>query len=114
MNKTPNRNSPEYKAKRNEYARRYYREKYKAKQIEMKNRRRVEMRIWYQELRSHLKCSRCPEDTPCCIDFHHERDKEFNLYEAVNLGYGKERILAEIAKCIPLCANCHRKHHDGE
>ena len=23
----------------------------------------------------------------------------------------KEKFLEEVAKCIPLCANCHRKEH---
>ena len=113
MNKNPYRNSPEYKTKRNEYARKYYQEKYKKKQIAYSAKAKQEMREWYNQLRSTLTCSHCPETDSCCIDFHHVSEKDFGLYDAVNAGFSKNRILKEIAKCVPLCANCHRKLHAG-
>lgn len=58
-------------------------------------------------------CGRCDEKHPACLDFHH-RDrttKEGHIGEFRR--FGMKRLLAEIAKCDVLCANCHRKlHHD--
>ena len=60
-------------------------------------------------------CTRCPEKDLACLDFHHRDGKKNKLG---NLGkirsYSDKRILAEIAKCDVLCANCHRKHHRDE
>lgn len=35
----------------------------------------------------------------------------FNISDAVNKGFGLDRIKKEISKCIVLCANCHFKRH---
>jgi hypothetical protein len=61
-------------------------------------------------------CARCGEDHPACIVFHHRdpSEKEISIADAMRLGYGRTRILAEIAKCEVLCANCHTKHHAKE
>lgn len=78
-------------------------------------RRRIEIREWFRELKSTLKCERCGENHPATLDFHH-RDpatKEIGLWELQRKSWGKDRILAEIAKCEVLCANCHRKHHSS-
>ena len=56
-------------------------------------------------------CSKCPEADPRCMDFHHLRDKEFNIADAVHGGYSESRVIEEVNKCIVLCANCHRKLH---
>jgi hypothetical protein len=59
-------------------------------------------------------CFNCGEDDIACIDFHHvdESTKSFSI--GSNGGsYSIEKILEEIAKCICLCSNCHRKHHAG-
>lgn len=60
-------------------------------------------------------CVRCGEKHPACLDFHHRDGKESKLG---NIGqfrkFGTDRLLAEIAKCDVLCANCHRKHHYDE
>lgn len=59
-------------------------------------------------------CQKCGEKDPSCLDFHH-RDpstKEGHIGEFRR--FGKARLLAEIAKCDVLCANCHRKHHRDE
>ena len=44
----------------------------------------------------------------CCLDFHHidRASKKFSL--GTPQGRTVEDIIAEIRKCIVLCANCHR------
>jgi hypothetical protein len=67
----------------------------------------------FLEWKSHQKCSRCPENHPACLEFHH-RDpstKCFNISQGWRLNYSWERLLAELKKCDVLCANCHRKLH---
>lgn len=59
------------------------------------------------------KCSECGYDK--CIDaleFHHRdpAQKDFRISAAVK---SKARLLAEVAKCALLCANCHREVHAG-
>lgn len=60
------------------------------------------------------KCTRCHNQYPnCAYDFHHvsEDSKDFEIAELVN--GGRVKILAEeVAKCILLCANCHRITHN--
>ena|SRR2546423_14788923 len=61
-------------------------------------------------------CVRCGFSDPRALDFHH-RDasgKEFSLARAWQRSYSRQRILAEIAKCEVLCANCHRIMHAEE
>ena len=71
---------------------------------------------WLRELKAKLVCERCGEDHPACIQFHHvdPTKKESSVADAVRRGWGKARILAEIARCEVLCANCHAKHHARE
>lgn len=74
---------------------------------------RLRLRQWFEEIKRQYPCSRCPENEPYCIDFHHLDDttKEDCVAKLVNRGVSRQRILDEIAKCIPLCSNCHRKEH---
>ena len=65
---------------------------------------------WWWEYKSQYSCSRCGEDHPACIQFHHVGEKEDNVSSLLGTG-NKEKIIQEIAKCIPLCANCHFKEH---
>lgn len=55
--------------------------------------------------------SRCSK----AIEFHHidPRTKLFNISQVTKNRVNKEVFLAELAKCIPLCANCHREFHAG-
>lgn len=68
---------------------------------------------WYVELKTVLVCQSCGENHPACLAFHHEdaATKERNIADAVRRGWGRDRILRELAKCRVLCANCHAKHH---
>ncbi len=56
-------------------------------------------------------CLLCSETTPCALDFHHLHGKDKNISRMKGLNDNK--ILEEIAKCVVLCANCHRKVHSG-
>ena len=53
-------------------------------------------------------------DHPDAIDFHHvhDEDKSFGL-SCKGASRSYEKIDLEIAKCVCLCANCHRLHHAG-
>lgn len=113
MNKNPYRNSEEYKAKRNEYVRKYYAEKYKTQQIKNNTRYKKKNQIWLKQLKKTLCCSKCGENHPACLDFHHNdpKMKKYNIHKMSGKGCSQETILEEIAKCTILCSNCHRKHH---
>lgn len=48
---------------------------------------------------------------PRLMHFHHvdPQNKEFNVSQVGH--YSKRRIMAEIDKCVLLCAGCHLKRH---
>ena len=107
----------EYKEYMHEYHQEYDTKYYKANKARIQKRkieRRLEIREWFwNEVKSKIKCSRCPESYWACIDFHHtDGSKEYAVADLASKGFSKARILREIAKCIPLCANCHRKEHN--
>jgi hypothetical protein len=60
-------------------------------------------------------CSRCPENEPCTLSAHHinRDDKDFQLGAANQHRKSPTMVAAELAKCICLCENCHRKVHAG-
>lgn len=61
-------------------------------------------------------CLICQESEPACIDFHHldPKTKFSGVKLMASSGYSKHRILEEVAKCVCLCSNCHRKLHAGK
>lgn len=79
-------------------------------------KRRAERRAWFAEILSKLSCTRCDENHPAVLDFHHRdpSEKEGQIGEMLGNLKSKESILKEIDKCDVLCANCHRKHHYNE
>lgn len=57
-------------------------------------------------------CLCCPELDPACLAYHHRPgEKKISSVSALRNGSTK-RVLAEIAKCDLLCANCHAKIHN--
>ena len=78
------------------------------KQIRSRNKK------FLTEYKSTLSCLVCGEKESCCLDFHHKDDnKSINVANMVGNGYSIDRIIKEISKCYVVCANCHRKIHNG-
>jgi len=73
--------------------------------------RRLELKQWAMSLFGN-SCSDCGLKNLCqaAYDFHHldpsQKDHKLNLRVA-----SKTHLAAELAKCIMLCANCHRTRH---
>jgi hypothetical protein len=95
-----------------EYRRKWYANNKQSAKIAIKRRKR-EIKAWLSEYKATLKCSRCPETHPACLEFHHKNplEKDINVGWVASWGWSVERITKEIDKCIVLCANCHRKQH---
>lgn len=75
-------------------------------------RRRIELREWLNSLKEGKSCVRCGFSHPAALDYHHIKGKKlFHLAVAATVGYAREKILKEIAKCELICANCHRVEH---
>ena len=51
-------------------------------------------------------------DHPCVYDFHHPNSKQKDFSFRDNKS--KAETLREVAKCVLLCCNCHRKRHHGK
>lgn len=74
--------------------------------------KRKAIRLFLENLKKESGCVRCGEREVVCLDFHHVLgNKEFNLGFAAHGGYSLERVKQEVAKCVILCCNCHRKEH---
>jgi len=87
----------------------------KEKVRETTRRRRREIVAWLTEYKVSRGCSRCPENHVATIDYHHENgEKDQCLAYASRLQWSQERLEREVAKCIVLCSNCHRKLHWNE
>ena len=76
-------------------------------------RKRIEKRKLIAAYLHANPCSDCGETDIRCLDFHHvdPSEKEYGISRMVQDRFPDHKILEEIAKCIILCANCHRKEH---
>lgn len=91
----------------------YRRKKCSVCKAKDKEARRDRLRQWWSEFKKDLKCKKCGEDRWYILDFHHRdpNEKDNSLGNAMQQGWGKERILREVSKCDVYCANCHREFH---
>jgi hypothetical protein len=63
------------------------------------------------------KCSKCDYNKNlAALDFHHldpsKKETPMNLSFLLKMNW--EKCLKEVSKCILLCANCHREHHNPQ
>lgn len=87
----------------------------KARKAELQKIRKAEIKVWYKEWKTSQSCKVCGEDEEACLDFHHldPSTKEDAVANLIGKAHSIEKIKKEIAKCVVLCANCHRKLHAG-
>lgn len=73
------------------------------------------LRLEIAEYKATRGCQYCPENDPCCLDFHHldSDTKEGNVATMMASAQVK-KVREEIKKCVVVCANCHRKLHAGK
>jgi hypothetical protein len=78
-----------------------------------RRRRKLDVRQLIQDYKAALACVDCGEAHPATLDFHHvdPKEKERSLGDIAKYEWSRAKALAEIAKCVILCANCHRKRH---
>jgi len=79
--------------------------------IKLSHQGRQRKKDWYENIKKQLSCSKCGDKRWYILDFHHTEDKLISISEAVANNWSKKRILEEMKKCIPLCANCHAELH---
>ena len=59
-------------------------------------------------------CPRCGESEPAALDFHHvDPSVKSGPIMVIAKNGTMQKLREELAKCIILCANCHRKFHAG-
>ena len=102
-----------------------------AKTTDSKVYRRQKCRFCYRKTKNVLKakrreliestkekqgCMRCKIQDPRVLEFHHidSSKKEFSIADYYYSQYGIVRLEKEIAKCVVICANCHRILHAEE
>lgn len=96
-----------------------YYQSHTEKHREVTRKRRTEIRHQLKrrtdEIKRQFGCSVCDESDIVCLDFHHldPNHKNFDIAAAMSGEWSWETVLAEIRKCVCLCANCHRKVHAG-
>jgi hypothetical protein len=71
------------------------------------------LRAWTYAYQRDRGCRECGETDPRCLQFHHvdgEKDDAVGSMIADSRAVGD--VVAEVRKCVVLCANCHRGVHD--
>jgi hypothetical protein len=106
--------------RRKEYHRKYHKEtwypNHKLDRIERSKQKRRELVEWYREYKKTLRCADCGQDHPATLEFHHldPTKKDALVSRLIATTSSLRRLQEEMAKCVVLCANCHRIRHWNE
>lgn len=72
----------------------------------------------YNELKNYTNsfkvngCAKCKDKRLYLLDFHHlDPSIKDDKMARLTTKYSMNRLANEIAKCVVLCANCHREYH---
>lgn len=59
-------------------------------------------------------CWSCGETDPVCLEAHHVDPTKKHEHVSHLMGASQKLLRQELAKCVCVCANCHRKIHAGK
>ncbi len=111
----PYKDPEKQRAYQKEYRKKWYAENKRSHLDRVHRNTRIyvkKMKKWASDYKAAKGCTKCPENDPVCLDFHHAGDdKEMDISLAIRRAWSQKRLQKEIDKCIVICANCHRKHH---
>ena len=88
--------------------------KNKQSQVDKQKLRKRKIKDALLEYKRTLSCIDCGcsfKNNPEWLDFHHTDPLQKENSVNILVEYSLEKVMAEIAKCVPLCANCHRTRH---
>ena len=93
----------------------YLRNKDKIRETQRRRKKITKKKL--DEFKALKGCLICGENEPACLVFHHtngeDKDMGISKLQSMNYLFESERMQKEIAKCVVVCANCHRKIHAG-
>lgn len=89
----------------------YQKSNHRQQSIDKNRARRADNRAWYNALKLTMACMKCGENHPAALDLHHRDPALKDRGVSDLMGWSRQRILKELAKCDILCASCHRKLH---
>jgi hypothetical protein len=75
--------------------------------------RNARIRAFLTDYKAAHPCA-CGEGDARCLEFHHRNPAEKEYTVGLMVKHSMKRILAEIAKCECVCANCHAKIHGAK
>ena len=102
------------KAYHKEQGRKYYLAN-KDKVIALSKINRAVGKARWDTFKRTLKCTKCEQNHPAALDFHHTDPSEKENIVSNLVSEGRfAAAMEEAQKCIVLCANCHRIHHYEE
>lgn len=97
--------------KKKQYEREWY-AKNKSRRLEINHKWRDKRVKFFKEIKSCMICNHCGERNPVCLEFHHKNPEEKDLEIATAMyRWSQRKLEQEIAKCMVLCSNCHKKEH---
>lgn len=88
-------------------------QRYRDQDRERIQRRYVRRAKWFKDVKSLLRCQVCGMHSGSSVDLHHidATNKKFSVALA-NVTRAPKSFIAELEKCAPVCASCHRAIHN--
>lgn len=74
-----------------------------------RDKRRAIARAYLIDILKKSACADCGLAEPAVLEFDHIGPKTMEVGKLVREAYRLERVIAEVANCVLVCANCHRR-----
>lgn len=86
----------------------------------VRHKRRREITKFINDYKATRSCKICGYSAKThknfcvqALEFHHpQANKDFSIGNASSKGYGNNKILSEMKKCVLVCSRCHTEIHN--